>query len=625
MVNDITAPSVIIVEPIRTVFGINETVPITVNVTDLYYNNINSVNANVSWSSGSQIVTLTYNVTSELYEGTFSPSATGSHTIRIIADDNGANINNTETRAISIVLDAIPPTINSLEYTPHTSMILVGNHFNLTANITDNIEIDKAYTNIALPNGTIITGGLTFNYSAPLAGLYNVTLFANDTSGNSVTQIIYFLAGNDLILNQYNLVNQSEGIPGTVTVYYIYPPVYLHNHTFTNGIFVDEHIADALIDYEYIAASGHAKIILRRLNLTVDNNKTLGYSELGNSLTGFLDAIGINSTYISMSYATIIYNYSEIGYGNENNLEVYVCHNWNFTIDDCIDNNWTLLDVDQNITAKTFTFNVSNFSAFAIEETTIIPHAGGGGGGLCLANWECSDWSACSDSGFQTRTCIKSNANCITLISMPETVRACGISDEGPLERIISIIIPSIEKPGSESQKCCIFGICWFRFIVCWYIWIIIIILILLALLIRKKYKDLTKGSLIITKHKGKEIKPLNGYKLLDASGANVKRAEPTKAQIHKEVKAVQAGLKEAPILHESNLVNGIKLYYNSIEEAVPISNMKNHENNAKILKAPVTNRHVEKRAEAPNFTPKKIQLASSKKALIKKLRDIFK
>jgi len=44
--------------------------------------------------------------------------------------------------------------------------------------------------------------------------------------------------------------------------------------------------------------------------------------------------------------------------------------------------------------------------------------------GLCIENWTCSDWSACSQNGFQTRICIDSN-QCTTTKNKPAETQSC--------------------------------------------------------------------------------------------------------------------------------------------------------------------------------------------------------
>jgi len=50
-----------------------------------------------------------------------------------------------------------------------------------------------------------------------------------------------------------------------------------------------------------------------------------------------------------------------------------------------------------------------------------------GGGGGCLTDWKCSDWSSCKD-GTQTRTCSKEKAECYAKLSKPVESQSCGSS-----------------------------------------------------------------------------------------------------------------------------------------------------------------------------------------------------
>jgi hypothetical protein len=97
------------------------------------------------------------------------------------------------TRTNFLVIEINPPQVTNV--TPaagsafNTSMIV-----KITANVTDDTEVDRVFARVRLPNTTILDvamnnsiGGAYYsgNFTATdLAGVYNVTIIANDTYGN---------------------------------------------------------------------------------------------------------------------------------------------------------------------------------------------------------------------------------------------------------------------------------------------------------------------------------------------------------------------------------------------------------------------------------------------------------
>ena len=89
----------------------------------------------------------------------------------------------------SIVYDTTPPFITDISVDPNPQSI--HNPVSVSANITDNYLVNTAYINITFPNGTS-TDNLSmtknsghlwyYNYMPLIEGLYDFTIYANDTS-----------------------------------------------------------------------------------------------------------------------------------------------------------------------------------------------------------------------------------------------------------------------------------------------------------------------------------------------------------------------------------------------------------------------------------------------------------
>lgn len=67
---------------------------------------------------------------------------------------------------------------------------------------------------------------------------------------------------------------------------------------------------------------------------------------------------------------------------------------------------------------------IENVTAPSPAITPAVPFVGGSGGKACFENWICDDFSECSPSEYQTRSCFDKN-NCTTIKAKPAEVQRC--------------------------------------------------------------------------------------------------------------------------------------------------------------------------------------------------------
>jgi outer membrane protein assembly factor BamB len=130
----------------------------------------------------------------------------GLHNITIAVDPDNAendetNENNNNITTTVNVTDAMPPSVTNVTPLADTNFT-VNNPVNITANVTDDVAVDTVLANITLPNGAsqilqmLNASSSTYNATfsnTSLAGRYNVTIIANDTSNNiNNTETTYF-------------------------------------------------------------------------------------------------------------------------------------------------------------------------------------------------------------------------------------------------------------------------------------------------------------------------------------------------------------------------------------------------------------------------------------------------
>ncbi len=204
--------------------GINHAVSSTININATVRDNIgiSVVLANITLpnSTISQI-TLTDTNSDNIYNSTFSTTnLNGIYTIRIIANDSSVhqNINSTETITFTVG-DYLAPNVTNVAPTAGTNYNL-NTLINISANVTDNINISVVLANITLPNGTIkqitLTNKSLVNYNGTFnitntAGTYTIRIIANDTVNNiNSSETTTFTIG-DVILPSVTNVTPISG------------------------------------------------------------------------------------------------------------------------------------------------------------------------------------------------------------------------------------------------------------------------------------------------------------------------------------------------------------------------------------------------------------------------------
>ncbi len=148
----------------------------TTNYTLLIDNNsdFSSAEKNVS-----DIETLSYSSISSLADGTYY--------WKVQVFDN--QVFDSETGVWQFTLDTEKPSATNMQVQP--SQINVSQYVNITATITDNLEVDIATIQMTDPLGAIVnytmsnsSSSYNLTYQAMIAGIYNISLIVNDTAGN---------------------------------------------------------------------------------------------------------------------------------------------------------------------------------------------------------------------------------------------------------------------------------------------------------------------------------------------------------------------------------------------------------------------------------------------------------
>jgi len=91
-------------------------------------------------------------------------------------------------------IDTIPPEITNVDAS--VDLQTAGRYVNISCDVTDDVGVNVVKVNITYPDGsyhneTMLGGSYYFNSSYFQVGVYDYFIWANDTSGNSITSAIY--------------------------------------------------------------------------------------------------------------------------------------------------------------------------------------------------------------------------------------------------------------------------------------------------------------------------------------------------------------------------------------------------------------------------------------------------
>jgi len=360
--------------------------------------------------------------------------------------------------------------------------ILSSNYNDLFAEIT---LPDSRVEFVSLTNGTNTTFGNT-----SLIGTYNVVFYANNSNG-IVNATTYFTV-QEPIEFEIELINSNlSGINSTLNIYY-------QNGTIASNQSLVGNYSLGLPSYifglEYISYDNQLRTLLREVNISLDNNKSFGLDNLLSPTSGYLVTYGVkNLDNISFTNITLTIYYGNLSFSNEDNLRFDKCDDWNFTAQVC-NGGWRDITSSalQDKTNNYFEVTLNNLSGFSIREVVSSSGSssgGGGSGGTCISNWNCTNWSACTN-GKQTRNCTKERTYCyIDINTKPQEIRTCTIKNNTAYvpttnvnkSNLSSPFIPELEEVSKTvADKCCLLGTCWFKFIICWYYWVLILLIVLL-------------------------------------------------------------------------------------------------------------------------------------------------
>jgi len=288
----------------------------------------NSTYALINSTNSTNILITSINFTN-LVDGTYYLNAT--------TNDSASNYNWTETR--TIILDTTPPNMTGV-LPANNSNYQFFDTIGIAVNSTDLNSVNRVWANITLPNQTYTLANLSLavgnkynsSFVVPVvSGRYNITYYANDSTGNSAISSGYFNAVDSTPPSPFNLTTPQNN---TLTSNLL--PVFSWQQTtepeFKNyTLLISQSPTFAAIDYSYTTTQ--ITNTTYPLTVSLNNNskyywRVIAYDVSGNSRNSTFDyiystdvvtpTVGLN-TPSNLGFATssnVLFNYTP----NDTNL-----------------------------------------------------------------------------------------------------------------------------------------------------------------------------------------------------------------------------------------------------------------------------------------------------------------
>ena len=306
------------------------------------------------------------------------------------------------------------------------------NGSNVTLSISAN-NAESVWATITKPDSSqenlTLTNNANTNFTnTTLLNRYNVTFYANDSSGEIVSSILDYFETFEPITFNFTVIDfTGTGVNSSWDLLYRDEVVASSssptgNHSIT--------IPNTPADLRFKDSTQRLQVILRNINVTIENNKQFGV-EKHPQASGYLTTYAVNNTdNYAFTNSTIRIYYDDLigSITNEANLQLHKCDNYDFAERSC-SGSWT--DVTSSATQDTgsdfFEYLTTTFSGFSIKQ--YVAPAGGGGRSVevCVYDlnydWACGEWSGCTDN-VQIRVC-KTRNNCGGVYGKPETEKDC--------------------------------------------------------------------------------------------------------------------------------------------------------------------------------------------------------
>ncbi|MEM4322105.1 MAG: hypothetical protein QW308_03370, partial [Candidatus Woesearchaeota archaeon] len=291
----------------------------------------------------------------------------GTYNITAVFNSTENYTSSFETHFLRIIpfQDTTPPTITSTSIKPKAA--IVNRSVTINAIASDDFGVDTLFAIVTKPDSTNTTITLPAIFVPDTIGRYNVTFKANDSSGNNATAIEEFFTASEPLNFTINVKDGNQtAVNTTLTFLFQGTNEEVNTTNFVGNETIEQ--ANTFFDMLFVAFNNALQVRLNSVNISANNNKTLGLDKLPTPVSGYLVSYALNNGSINFASAELRFSYANTSFSNEDNLKLDVCEEWNLTGRSCIGSFTNAPNATQNKTGDYFTVNVTSFSGFSIKE-----------------------------------------------------------------------------------------------------------------------------------------------------------------------------------------------------------------------------------------------------------------
>ena len=350
----------------------------------------------------------------------FTPTVEETIDVQITVCDNAT----VPACANSVFTLTVNPPISNITNSYLESVYYSGNLTYNTTGVYSSDIIDSSITGIVNVSGSTIRNSTLINSTANNCIILDSILYGinclnqvidpsdvrySDVTGSNITDSHIWNSNATNSVFDNAVIDNSDIDTSTVTNSTLDNVTMTNSVIISSGVIVDTVIADANITNNTITSG---TIVMT--NGTV-YNATLSGQKVLKEIVNFKPVADFN---YSASYLAVTFNdsSSDLNVYENSTLNDSLTYLWNFgdsTTSTAINASHTYSSAGTFIVILTVTdkFNESDSKSMTITliaQPSTTVYASSGGGGSCLPNWKCTEWSACSKDGKQTRTCTDS-------------------------------------------------------------------------------------------------------------------------------------------------------------------------------------------------------------------------
>ena len=345
---------------------------VTFNCTAGSPNNLTSIT--FYWNySGTFIANGTDARTNEINTSSFSRlnNSIGTYIWNCLAlDSEGYTAWMSTNRTIVFEIALIDATNPTLTHTLSPVYAIKDTKITIIPTAADDVNLSTVWAVIDHPGvgtDTIIMNrtGASY-YNASRSGRHNITIFANDTSGNEVNNTNIFYAYPLFGFSSSVEDNNGTGIDSDMDFYAPGTNTQVRSFSSSTGAYSNLAMPNGTYDIVFRAFNNGLRITIDDVKIWQNAGKIVSMDKLPIPVSGYAVTYAVETTF-PFSAVTIRIDYDTSDYLDESHIKLFICNDWNITSRQC-DGTWNESTASPNTNSNYIETGLTSLSAFSLKE-----------------------------------------------------------------------------------------------------------------------------------------------------------------------------------------------------------------------------------------------------------------